>query len=746
MSQLPQLISDLALILIVAGLTTIIFKRLRQPLVLGYILAGFLAGPHMPYTPSIEEYESIEVWSQIGVIFLMFSLGLEFSFKKILKGGMSPIIAACFIMLSMWGMGCGAGYLLGWSTINCMFVGGMLAMSSTTIIYKAFDDMGLMTRRFAGKVMSVLILEDILGIVVMVLLSAMAVSNKLQGTELIASLLKLGFFLLVWFVVGMWAVPTFLHSNRSFINKETLVIVSIGLCFLMVVVADSVGYSTALGAFMMGSILAETIEAERIDSAISSIKDLFGAIFFVSVGMMVSPVDLVNHWLPIIVLVATILVGQVVFGTMGYLLSGSNRADAVMSGFSMAQIGEFAFIIAALGQSLGVTEGFLTPIVVATSIITTFLTPYMIKLASRIVERKKDEPRVEGKNDFRRERRKKERENDGSASYLRPFINKVFVPTLVYSVLSIAVVSLLFVSLLLVCRQLFGHWLGNAVCGLLVLFLLAPLLRPLIMKNNASPAANQLRSQGIFGAAFVNFTILLRFLFAIGVVYYVLNFLSPFRWYWHVLGSVFIVLLIMRSGWVRKVSQLLESTFMENLNRRENSGPAYARQLRGRDLHIARLVLPAGSTWSGRTLSQLHIGGRNGVHVAAIVRDHHRLNVPGGQTMLYPHDVLEVVGDDQRIEQLSQRMNAEVEQHSQNEGEPMQIQCIEVGTDSPMSGLLVKDSGIRDTYRCMVVGIEDEEGNMHVAKADHRIEPGNKLWLAGTHDHLLGLRRAFVKN
>jgi len=423
MTELPQLISDLALILIVAGLTTIIFKRLKQPLVLGYILAGFLAGPNMTLTPSVEEHESIEVWSQIGVIFLMFSLGLEFSFKKILKGGASPIIAACFIMTLMC-------YLMGWSPINCMFVGGMLAMSSTTIIYKAFDDMGLMTRRFASKVMSVLILEDILGIVVMVILSAVAVSNQFEGSELILSLLKLGFFLLLWFLVGMWVVPTFLHRNRMFINKETLVIVSIGLCFLMVVVADSVGYSTALGAFMMGSILAETVEAERIDSAISSIKDLFGAIFFVSVGMMVSPSDLVDHWVPIVVLVGTILVGQAVFGTIGYLLSGSSRSDALMSGFSMAQIGEFAFIIAALGESLGVTDGFLMPVVVATSIITTFLTPYMIKLAAKISGTKK-ETGERAQREVKREKKE--------VAPLAGFIRKVILQTVIYSVLFAAV-------------------------------------------------------------------------------------------------------------------------------------------------------------------------------------------------------------------------------------------------------------------------------------------------------------------
>ena len=740
MSELPHLISDLALILIVAGITTIIFKRLKQPLVLGYILAGFLAGPHMPYTPSIEESESIEVWSQIGVIFLMFSLGLEFSFKKILKSGASPIIAACFIMLSMWGLGCGAGYLLGWTPINCMFVGGMLAMSSTTIIYKAFNDLGLMTRRFAGKVMSVLILEDILGIVVMVILSAVAVSNKFQGTELIASLLKLGFFLLLWFLVGMWIIPTFLHRNRSFINKETLVIVSIGLCFLMVVVADSVGYSTALGAFMMGSILAETVEAERIDSAISSIKDLFGAIFFVSVGMMVSPADLVTHWIPILVLVATIILGQSIFGTIGYLLSGSSRNDALMSGFSMTQIGEFAFIIAALGESLGVTDGFLMPVVVAVSIITTFCTPYMIKVAGFISSRVKTQV-VDQQNN--------EKESISGltpqSSLLKSFLKKLVLQTIIYSVLSLAVVSLLFISLLLTCRQVFGHWVGNAVCGVLVILLLAPLVRPIIMKNNSSREAQLLRKKGRIYALFVEMTIFVRFVFAIFLVFYVIEYLSPFRWYWHVLTAVFVVLSIMRSQWIKGISMRMESTFMENITRRENSGPEYARQLKGSDLHIARLTLPEGSIWGGKTLSQLRIGGRNGVHVAAIVRDHHRLNVPGGSSMLFPHDILEVVGDDQSIERFSQRMNSEVSKLAQDEGDLMQLQGITVGSGCPLVGILIKDSGIRNQYRCMVVGVEDRKGNMHVVGADYEIRQGDKMWVAGSHNELLQLKKVLMQ-
>ena len=374
MEELPKLITDLAYILIIAGTVTIIFKQLKQPLVLGYIVAGFLAGPYMPYTPSVMDHTSIDDWSQIGVIFLMFTLGLEFSFKKIIKMGMRPIIAAVMVMVCMMGVGNTVGTIFGWESMDRLFLGGMLAMSSTTIIYKAFDDLGLRSRKFASGVLSVLILEDILGILLMVILSAMAVSRSLEGTQLIKSMLQLGFFLILWFIVGIFLVPLFLRKYKKYINTETLLIVSVGLCFLLVVIASYVGYSPAFGAFMMGSILAETVEAERIEHTVSSLKDLFGAIFFVSVGMLVNPAVLVQYWLPILVITLAVIVGQMIFGSMSFLLSGNSLKDSLQSGFSLAQIGEFAFIIAALGQSLNVTSEFLYPVVVAVSIITTFFT------------------------------------------------------------------------------------------------------------------------------------------------------------------------------------------------------------------------------------------------------------------------------------------------------------------------------------------------------------------------------------
>ena len=361
----------------------------------------------------------------------------------------------------------------------------------------------------------------------------------------------------------------------------------------------------------------------------------------------------------------------------------------------------------------------------------------MIKLAAKISGTKK-ETGERAQREVKREKKE--------VAPLAGFIRKVILQTVIYSVLSIAVVSLLFVSLLVMCRHLFGHWAGNAVCGVLVLLLLAPLLRPIVMKNNTSVEARQVRSQYAWGNRFIHFTILIRFLFAVNVVYYVIDFLSPYRWYWHILLAVGIVLLIIRSQWIRRVSMKMESVFMENLMRRENaSGPAYARQLRGSDLHIARLSLPEGSTWGGKTLAQLRIGGRNGVHVAAIVRDHHRINVPGGNSMLFPHDVLEVVGDDQSIEQFSQRMSTEVHSLIPDDVSMMKLVCIEVGSGTSFEGVLIKDSGIRGEYHCMVVGVEDRKGNMRVAGADYCISGGDKLWLAGSYEELARLKKALVQ-
>ena len=386
MAEIPALVQDLALILVVAGAVTLLFKRLKQPLVLGYIVAGFLVSPHMPYTMSVVDESDIQTWADIGVIFLLFSLGLDFSFKKIIKMGMSPVIAALSIIFSMMTLGICTGHAFGWKNMDSIFLGGMLAMSSTTIIYKAFDDLGLRQQRFASLVMSVLILEDILAIVMMVMLSAIASGSNPNGGQMVQSIFMIMFFLILWFIVGIFLIPLFLRSTRRLMNNETLLVVALGLCCLMAVVSTAVGFSSAFGAFVMGSILAETIEADKIIRLVEPVKNLFGAIFFVSVGMLVDLNILIDYAVPIILLVLTILFGQAILGSFGFLLSGQTLRTAMSCGFSMAQIGEFAFIIASLGLSLGVISDFLYPVVVAVSVITTFLTPYMIRASKPCYE------------------------------------------------------------------------------------------------------------------------------------------------------------------------------------------------------------------------------------------------------------------------------------------------------------------------------------------------------------------------
>lgn len=376
------MIQDLALILIVAAFVTLVFKKLKQPVVLGYIVAGFLVSDKMPYMPNVaDESNSVEEWAEIGVMFLMFCLGLEFSIKKILKQGTAPVKAALITIAAMLSLGIGVGKMFGWTDMNCIFLGGMMAMSSTTIIYKAFDDLELHGYKFASMVMSVLILEDIFGIVMMVVLQTIA-GGSAEGGSIINSLVGIMLFLVLSFSIGLLVIPVAFKRIRQLASAETLLIVSLGLCCTMAFISTKLGFSAALGAFLIGSVISETPEVEKINKVVEPVKNLFGAIFFVSVGMLVDPEILIDYALPIIILVLAIIVGQAIFGSLGYFISGETLKSSMRCGFSMAQIGEFSFIIATLGLSLGVISDFLYPVVVAVSVITTFLTPYMIRAAN----------------------------------------------------------------------------------------------------------------------------------------------------------------------------------------------------------------------------------------------------------------------------------------------------------------------------------------------------------------------------
>lgn len=750
-----HLITDLALILIVAGITTLIFKRLKQPLILGYILAGFLTGPHMPYTPSVEEMSSIQTWSEIGVIFIMFTLGLEFSFKKIVKMGIGPIVAALCVIFCMITLGSMVGRLFGWTSMNSLFLGGMVAMSSTTVIYKALDELGLRQQKFASVVLSVLILEDILGILLMVILSAMAAVGKLEGMQLVGSLMQLAFFLILWFVVGIYVVPQILRKNSKWISRETLLVVSVGLCFLMVVFAEQAGYSTALGAFMMGSILAETSEAESIERVVSPVKDLFGAIFFVSVGMLVDPSVLAEYWLPIVSIIAVILIGQTVFGSLSFLFSGQPLKVAMQCGFSLTQIGEFSFILAALGVSLGVTSDFLYPVVVAVSIITTFTTPYLIKAATpayTFIERVLPDGLITRLPTAESAEQKQEQQE---SSPWKQMLTSQLTTTSAYFVVAWALVGISFSTVLPFCRGVLGHWAGNAVCGLITIAVTAPLLRPIVMKKLRSDAVRTWRSEKKTLNLFAfGLTLLARFALATATTWYILEFLSPARWYWHVLAGAAIVLAICieRIGkirnsfalWTKYLSIRIERTFLHNFRYRELSArarrPGYENILLRHDVHLSQLSLPEGSMWGGRTLQELNFGHRDGVMIAAVIRGEGRINIPDGHTMLFPGDKLEVLGDDESLDTLARRMNAEVSELTPND-QPhrLSIGRLRIGISSPFAGKSLSESGIRDKYGCMVVGFETkDEGDdaLELATANRNIETGDVLWLVGEEQHI----------
>ena len=380
MTHLDPIISDLALILAVAGITTLLFKWLKQPVVLGYIVAGFLCSGNF-LLQGVSNMGNVDIWAEIGIIFLLFSLGLEFSFKKLMNVGGPALMTALVVIVGMMCSGFMAGRALGWTSTDSIFLGGMLSMSSTTIIIKAFDDLGLRSQKFTSLVFGVLVVEDLFAVVLMVMLSTLFVQRAVEHVVIAEQLFKLIFFLILWFVVGIYLIPTFLKKIRKFLNQETLLVISLGLCLIMVVLATYAGFSSALGAFIMGSILAGTVQAESIEKVIAPVKDLFGAVFFVSVGMLVEPAMLAQYIVPIVFLTVVVIVGQIFYGTLGFLVSGQNLKIALQSSFSLAQIGEFAFIIASLGLSMGVTSSFLYPVAVAVSVVTTFTTPFIIRLS-----------------------------------------------------------------------------------------------------------------------------------------------------------------------------------------------------------------------------------------------------------------------------------------------------------------------------------------------------------------------------
>ena len=750
----PSLIQDLALILVTAGIVTIIFKKLKQPLVLGYIMAGFLVSPNLPLTMSVVDNENIETWASIGVIFLLFTLGLDFSFKKILKMGIAPIIAALSIVFCMMMLGLCVAKSFGWSEMNGVFLAGMLAMSSTTIIYKAFDDLGLKQQQFTSLVMSVLILEDILAIVMLVMLGTIGKGDGSQHSQLFSAILSIGFFLILWFVIGLFLVPTFLRKTRKLINDEVLLIVSLGLCCMMAVFASLVGFSGAFGAFVMGSILAETVEAKKIEKVVKPVKDLFGAIFFVSVGMLVDARIIAEQWLAIIVLTITIIFGQGIFGTLGYLASGQTLKSAMRCGFSMAQIGEFSFIIASLGLSLGMISDFMYPVVVTVSVITTFLTPYMIRgavPAYNFVESVLPKTMLR-QMDRMASNASASNEDSESKTYWKPFLTQVFLNTLIYSCL---VAAILAISMSFIVPYFLGlvpehhaQWI-NCLLLVVTLLLMAPFLRAMIMKKNKSMEFKHLWLKSRRNRAPLIFTILVRIAIALGFIYAAISALLDLPFLVEVAMSLVVTYIIYISDFLKYASIRIERLFIQNLRSKDyaerasgKKRPLFEGHLLDRDIHISLVEVPHDSMWAGKTLKELNLGNRFKVHVSSIIRGYQKINIPSGDDIIFPLDQLNVIGTDDQLRSFNDALQNEVYPEPLDyEGREMQLRRFIIREGSPFIDKSLITTGLRDIYNCMLVGMEMGTDNLAKVNPKYSFKKGDILWIVGEENDIKQLAK-----
>ena len=725
MTHLDPIISDLALILAVAGVTTLLFKWLKQPVVLGYIVAGFLCSGNF-LLQGVSNMGNVDIWAEIGIIFLLFSLGLEFSFKKLMNVGGPALMTALVVIVGMMCSGFMAGRALGWTSTDSIFLGGMLSMSSTTIIIKAFDDLGLRSQKFTSLVFGVLVVEDLFAVVLMVMLSTLFVQRAVEHVVIAEQLFKLIFFLILWFVVGIYLIPTFLKKIRKFLNQETLLVISLGLCLIMVVLATYAGFSSALGAFIMGSILAGTVQAESIEKVIAPVKDLFGAVFFVSVGMLVEPAMLVQYIVPIVFLTVVVIVGQIFYGTLGFLVSGQNLKIALQSSFSLAQIGEFAFIIASLGLSMGVTSSFRYPVAVAVSVVTTFTTPFIIRLS---------DPAYHRINRLIPKRMKAllARYSAGSQTVnsereWMSLLKKSLLNMFIYCVLLGGVVWISSSYYSPFVEERFEGFAGKLIATTTTILFMTPLLWGLAVRHLNRRLFVPLWNDPRFNHGLLVSLIVLRILLALMFVLTVVAHLSSYRW--GALMAFAILLLLLALFWrrIKRGYLRFEQRFFTNLNEKDASTVVTTGNYRAKFLHMAKMTVSADSPLVGRCFRELDLRLRYGVTVVSVLRGSHRYNAPGASMVLMPSDEISVVGTDAQLSQFASKVEVPL---SPVDREEATMQKFSVGEHSVLIGMTVSQFGMMCRGACLIIGIERSDGSYVRPLGLVRFQPYDMVWIAG---------------
>ncbi len=735
--HLPAIIQDLAIILIAAGAMTLLFRAIRQPVVLGYIVAGFLVGPHFEWIPTILDTESIKVWADIGVIFLLFALGLEFSFKKLGRVGAPASITALVEVGTMIGIGFLVGQFFEWGLFDSLFLGGILAVSSTTIIVRAFEELEMKTRGFVHLVFGVLIVEDLFAILLMVVLSTISMSQKFSGLEIGIAGLKLFFFLTLWFVLGIFLVPSFLKNVRRLLRPETLLIVSLGLCFLMVVLATKVGFSPALGAFIMGSILAETIENDRIEHLIQPIKHLFGAIFFVSVGMLIDPQILVQYALPIFVITLVTILGKLLTTTVGSLLAGQSLKHSVQAGLSLAQIGEFSFIIAGLGLSLKVTSEFLYPIAISVSAITTFTTPYLIRSSDSVVhflERQLPPKWIKALEIFR-----------VPPGNILPNYQQTVLKNSALKIIANAVVM---ISIFLIVSEFLTPWFVRKELNIEI----AQSLSLLIAFIGSAPFLWAITGGCIGGKS-------------VDALWSERNFTGPqlaleiFRWSFaviltltlssRIISSLTIILAVcifmiaivyLRPRYFEKIYQWLENRFVHNLNEKEINEKKPLPVLAPWDSHLAEVRVSSESSLIGKKLSEVMVRERFEVTIALIQRGRKIITAPNRNDRLYPADILQIIGTDKQIDHFRQECETPEFQIQEPSQLNYVLQSIYIDSSIPYANKTIRESGLREETHGLVVGIEKRGQRTLNPDSSTVIEPDDVLWIVGDQSLIKGIK------
>ena len=745
MGHLPKLIEDLALILMTAAFITLIFKKIRQPLVLGYIIAGFLVGPHLSITPTVADHDNIETLAEIGVIFLLFSLGLEFSFKKLLRVGGSASVTAFVEIIFITLAGYFAGIWMGWSTMDSLFLGGMLASSSTTIIIRAFDELGVKTKQYARIVFGVLVVEDIVVILLMVILSTVAVTQQFEGVELLKTVLKLLFFLTLWFIMGIFLLPTFLKRAKRLLDEETLLILAIGLCLGMVVLATQVGFSAELGAFIMGSILAETTSAEKVEHVIKPVKDLFGAVFFVSVGMLIDPQAIVEYKWPVIIVTLLTLFGKFFSTTLGAILSGQPLKQSIQVGMSMAQIGEFAFIVATLGLSLGVISDFLFPVAVGASAITTFTTPYLIRASEpfyRIIERVLPNRVIAAINNYSSSTQNI-RATGNWNTVLKSYLNIALTN-------GIVLLALVFLSLNLLVPFLAEHVENPTVASILTLVLSlgvgAPFLWALIAKRPDSMAYRELWLDRKFSHGPLLVLEVSRFFIGLLLLGFWVDRLFSAKAAILIAVPAAVIILYLFSRRLQTFYHRIESRFIRNLNAREiaesentslesnviRKNADIQLDLAPWSAYILDLEVNPHADYIGKPLVELMWREKYGINIAYIKRGEKLIHAPGRNNKLLPYDHAGIIATDEQMKAFKPVFDSvESIEALQTRIEDIVLQKIVVDEYNRLKGLSIRDSGIRERTDGLVIGIE--RGNTRILNPESStvFEWNDAVWIVG---------------